>query len=61
MRKWKYKIEHVKISVWSKEADRIDPVEEKLTRLGMDGWELVNIIKPSSSSYNVNLYLKRPY
>ena len=61
MRKWKYKIEHVKISVWSKEIDRLDPVEERLTRLGMDGWELVNVIKPSSSTYNVNLYLKRPY
>ncbi len=61
MRKWKYKIEHVKVSVWAKEPERIDPIEERLTRLGMDGWELVNVIKPSSSTYNVNLYLKRPY
>ena len=61
MKKWKYKIEHVKISAWSKEVDRTDPIEEKLTQLGMDGWELVDVQKASSSSYGMYLYLKRPY
>ncbi|MEE9347357.1 MAG: hypothetical protein V3U82_04120 [Robiginitomaculum sp.] len=60
MQKWKYKVEFIKISSFSKVETRSQPIAERLTRLGMEGWELVDVIK-DTNSYHVTLYLKQPY
>ncbi len=62
MNKWKYKVEYVKLSSFKTAKDRTAVIQEKLTRLGMESWELVNTV-PEAAGYNysVFLYLKRPY
>lgn len=61
MTRWKYKVAVAKVSIWNmKEQPGIDAVEETLTRLGMEGWELINAL-PSTMTGNIHLYLKRPY
>ncbi len=60
MTKWRYKVEYVKFSAFTKVADMHVAIEERLARLGMEGWELVTAMG-RADSYNVELYLKRPY
>ena len=60
MSKWKYKVKHIKVPFLSKAVDKAAFIEEKLTRLGMEGWELV-VMDRREHEYNVTLYLKRPY
>ena len=60
MNKWKYKVAIAKPSIWSKEEDKAATIEETLARLGMENWELVNVI-PNPGYGSVHLYLKRPY
>jgi len=61
MNKWRYKVEYVKVSSFKKAQDRAIIIQDKLSRLGTESWELVDIISESAYSYNVFLYLKRPY
>lgn len=43
-RKWQYKVETVKISAFSKTENQDAQIQERLNRLGMEGWELVNMV-----------------
>jgi len=61
MNKWRYKVEHVKLSSFKNAKDRAATIQDKLSRLGMESWELVDTIPESAYSYGVFLYLKRPY
>ncbi len=61
MNKWRYKVERVKLPMWSKENDQTALIQEKLTRLGMESWELVNVIDVRMLTGGVTIYLKRPY
>jgi hypothetical protein len=61
MNKWRYKVERVKFPMWSKEDTQIAIIQEKLTRLGMESWELVNMIDIRPLAGGVTLYLKRSY
>jgi len=61
MNKWRYKVERVKFPMWSKENDQTALIQEKLTRLGMESWELVNVIDVRMLTGGVTIYLKRPY
>lgn len=62
MNKWRYKVVIVKQSYFKNAADRAVILQEKLARLGMESWELVNAV-PDAASHgaSVTLYLKRPY
>ncbi|HHL42246.1 MAG TPA: DUF4177 domain-containing protein [Hellea balneolensis] len=60
MSKWRYKVEAMKLSSFKKAEDKADLIQEKLTRLGMDGWELVTVLRNSTET-QLQLYLKRPY
>ena len=56
-KRWQYKVETVKLSMWSSKPEKQDAqIQDRLTRLGVEGWELVDVI-----TYGVNqrLYLKR--
>jgi len=45
--------------MWSYKPEKVDAqINEKLTRLGMEGWELV-AIKPFG--HYTQMYLKRPF
>jgi len=57
--RWQYKVETYKSSMWSYKPEKVDAqINEKLTRLGMEGWELV-AIKPFG--HYTQMYLKRPF
>jgi hypothetical protein len=60
MNKWRYKVEYLKLSAFKKPETKAEEIEDKLTRLGMDGWELVTVLRNSTES-QLQLYLKRPY
>lgn len=56
-RRWQYKVETVKTSVWTGKVEKIDAqIQDRLTRLGIEGWELVSVLP--SGTYQ-RLYLKR--
>ena len=56
-KRWQYKVETVKISMWSSNAEKHDAqLQDRLTRLGVEGWELV-AVQPYGTSQR--LYLKR--
>jgi hypothetical protein len=57
--RWSYKVERIKVPVFSSIDKRNQVVEEALNRLGMDGWELISA-RPSTDGVGVNCYLKRP-
>jgi hypothetical protein len=55
--RWQYKVETVKISMWSSKPEKQDAqIQDRLTRLGLDGWELVTALPYGTSQ---RLYLKR--
>lgn len=57
--RWQYKVETFKASAWTYKPKEIDAqINEKLSRLGMEGWELV-AIKPVG--HYTQMYLKRPF
>lgn len=56
--KWKYKTIQPKYKTFSSTEARLEQQSEDLNRAGMEGWELVSVIK--NESYPV-FYLKRPY
>jgi len=56
-RRWQYKVETVKTSMWNSKADQHDAtIQDRLTRLGVEGWELVAVIPYGHMN---RLYLKR--
>lgn len=56
-RRWQYKVETVKTSIWNNKPDKGDAViQDRLTRLGVEGWELVAVVP--CGHWN-RLYLKR--
>jgi len=42
-RKWQYKVETVKPNMFSGQDKQDQFVQERLNRLGMEGWELVSV------------------
>ncbi len=56
-RRWQYKVETVKTSIWNNKPDNVDGViQDRLTRLGVEGWELVSVVPYGHLN---RLYLKR--
>lgn len=56
-RRWQYKVETVKNSVWNSKPEKIDAIiQDRLTRLGVEGWELVAVVPYGHMN---RLYLKR--
>jgi len=56
-RKWQYKVETIKINIFQNAQKQDKLIQERLTRLGMEGWELVAVLQ-ASNAYP-RLYLKR--
>ena len=55
--RWQYKVETVKVSVWKSKPEKTDGVlQDRLTRLGVEGWELVSVVPYGHLN---RLYLKR--
>jgi len=55
--RWQYKVQTIKTSVWSSNTDKHDAqIQDRLTRLGVEGWELVSV---ASYGHLNRLYLKR--
>lgn len=55
--RWQYKVETVKVSVWTTKLKKQDAeIQDRLTRLGLEGWELVTALPYGTSQ---RLYLKR--
>jgi len=56
-RRWQYKVETIKSSIWSNKPDNVDSlIQDRLTRLGVEGWELVAVVPYGHLN---RLYLKR--
>ncbi len=55
-RKWQYKVETIKPSAFSKAEKQDEIIQDRLARLGMEGWELVSVIV---YGHYRQLYLKR--
>lgn len=56
-KRWQYKVETVKVSVWASKVEKQDAqIQERLARLGLEGWELVAAVP---YGYSQRLYLKR--
>lgn len=56
-RRWQYKVETVKTLVWNSKPEKADRlIQDRLTRLGVEGWELVSV---ASYGHLNRLYLKR--
>lgn len=55
--RWQYKVEQVKVTAWG--TLRLELVEERLQKLGQQGWELVNAVHAGQWGPTV-LFLKRP-
>lgn len=56
-RRWQYKVETVKSSIWTNKPDKVDGIiQDRLTRLGVEGWELVSVVPYGHLN---RLYLKR--
>jgi len=55
--RWQYKVETVKVSVWASKIEKMDQqIQDRLTRLGVEGWELVSVVPYGHSQ---RLFLKR--
>lgn len=56
-RRWQYKVETLKTSIWNNKPDNVDAIiQDRLTRLGVEGWELVSVVPYGHLN---RLYLKR--
>lgn len=58
--KWKYKVVAMKTPTFAKAADKLRMHQETLERLGMEGWELVQVLVVHGDM-QPKFYLKRPY
>jgi hypothetical protein len=54
--RWSYQVVEVKATFMGRTREA---VQEKLTQLGMQGWELVSVAQPQRFA-PVQLYLKKP-
>lgn len=43
-RKWNYKVETIKVGIFFSQEKQDAVIEERLNRLGMEGWEFVQLI-----------------
>jgi hypothetical protein len=57
--RWSYKVERVKLPLFSGVEANNKVVEEALNRRGQEGWELVHSL-PSNDWTSMSLYLKKP-
>ncbi len=55
--RWSYQIVEVKLQLFGKSLT--DRTQEELSRMGNQGWELVNALQ-SSAADSVRLFLKKP-
>lgn len=55
-KKWEYKVERVKPAIFGTTDKQNAQIEERLNRLGLEGWELVNVVLYGQQRH---LYLKR--
>jgi len=55
-RKWEYKVERIKPAIFGTADKQNAQIEERLNRLGLEGWELVNVVMYGQMRH---LYLKR--
>jgi hypothetical protein len=55
-RRWEYKVETVKPSLFSSAEKQEELVQDRLTRLGVEGWELVSV---GMIGHYRQLFLKR--
>ncbi len=58
--KWAYKIERIKLPVFSGTETKNRIVEETLNRRGLEGWELVHGLPSLEEIGGTCFYLKRP-
>jgi len=57
--RWQYKVETVMTSMWSNKPGKTDSLlQDRLTRLGIEGWELVSVVPYGHLN---RLYLKRSH
>ena len=55
--RWQYKVETVKGSVWTSKVEKHDRlIQDRLTRLGQEGWKLVTV---AAYGHWTRLFLKR--
>lgn len=55
--RWQYKVEQVKVGTWGNVKPEL--LEERLQKLGQQGWELVNAVHATQWGPTM-LFLKRP-
>ena len=55
--RWNYPVAEIKMQMFGR--SRTDRVQEELTRLGLQGWELVSAVQ-SEAADSVRLFLKKP-
>lgn len=55
-KKWQYKVETIKLGAFSSPEKHDGVLQDRLTRLGMEGWDLVSTLSYGTS---VRLFLKR--
>ncbi|PHR92973.1 MAG: hypothetical protein COA69_06550 [Robiginitomaculum sp.] len=58
--KWKYKVIRIKTPTFAKAEVKAEVQQDALNRLGMEGWELVDILIGAHET-SPQYYLKRPY
>lgn len=57
--RWNYRVEMIKPGVFKKQGEKNQEIEERLNRMGMEGWELVEVI--TSSGAYPQYFFKRKY
>ncbi|MBL1431649.1 MAG: DUF4177 domain-containing protein [Robiginitomaculum sp.] len=57
--RWSYKVEHIKYEMFTNRETRNSNIEDTLNRLGMEGWEMVEVMTSPGGS-GLDFYLKRP-
>lgn len=55
--RWNYQVVEIKVQMFGKSVT--DRAQEELTRVGLQGWELVNAVQ-SNPADSLRLFLKKP-
>ena len=55
--KWQYKVESIKLNAFSGAIKQDEIIQERLNRLGLDGWRLINVTQVSGGY--PRLYLRK--